>query len=173
MKKILIIAITISLFLILTGFINKEDEKVNIKSKKPMTTEEIYKSMNFIEANKAITQYEKIVDAKVYLPKKMPFKISNKFGKIDDDNRLILAFLGEDKGDVLKLYVNPNKPFEKNSNFTLKDGTNALIKKIGSSNKSQTRVLLFQKDKFQYTIGITNSEKYDENVIIKVAESIN
>lgn len=166
--RIIILSIAIIFTLTGIGFANDNNEDDFI-SDEPMSIEQIYKKMGYTKnIAKTIKRFEKQFNTKVIIPKEIPFKVHLSFVKIEDNNILSLDFIGENKKDIFKLTVNPNKPFNHvdKVNYKLNNGNPVFI----VEHEPGIRQLYMEKGKFEYILGISNSKKKQE--LIKVAEYI-
>ncbi|UOR14177.1 hypothetical protein [Halobacillus amylolyticus] len=171
-RKILLCSLLLFLMLSNTGYANKKDEG-SIESEEPMTTEELYKSMGYTKAEKAVQKYENKFDTNINFPKVMPFQAKLQFGKIED-NRLTLEFIGESKKQLFKIHVEPSNSTKQLTNKKLKDGTEVFIKHVGPNpNKPSISWLHLKRDNQKYGLGLNYYKKdVRQDKLIKAAESL-
>ncbi|GEN89443.1 hypothetical protein [Oceanobacillus sojae] len=172
MKKIvLIIAVTIISFSCFA--INTLAEEDDFTSKKPMTEEEVYKTMGYSkDISKIINIFEEKFDTKIMLPKEMPFEVRNKFAKIDEQNNLDIHYKGKYKKDNFQFIVNPESPRDVESNYKLKSGEDVYIEKIKSEISSPIIELVYKQEKLEYILYLRANGKYDKESLINIAESL-
>ncbi|TQS70558.1 hypothetical protein DX933_17490 [Ornithinibacillus gellani] len=106
----------------------------NVKSKKPMNIEEIYKAMCFEKMDTAIKKFEEKTKSNLSLPEKIPFKAKYRFGKFDEKLDLLKLVFIKDHKNIFKIQLN-TEPFNEPYNYTLKNGKKAFI--IDSPEKNQ------------------------------------
>ncbi|WP_366160537.1 hypothetical protein ABXS71_16750 [Bacillus infantis] len=121
----------------------------------------------------AIQQFEKNNNIKVDVPSVFPFKVTHKFGKIDEERKLNLRFVNKSTGQFIKMYVTPEKNYftEKTLGGILKDGTPVMINRVHPYGTS----IEFSRNNLSYCIYLShlmNSKKYSDEDLIGIANSI-
>lgn len=142
----------------------------NVKSKKPMNIEEIYKAMCFEKMDTAIKKFEEKTKSNLSLPEKIPFKAKYKFGKFDEKLDLLKLNFVKDHKNIFKIQIN-TEPFNEPYNYTLKNGTKAFIRDSPDKEKSIIS-LTFKRDKYQYILYGFKSNHVKKETFIEIAESI-
>ncbi|MFD2628505.1 hypothetical protein [Oceanobacillus kapialis] len=169
--KVVIVYIVLLVVFTGTAYANVHYKEGDFTSEKPMTVKEVYKAKGYTtEVKKTIKQFEEKYQSKLYLPEREPFEVSETYGKIKEDNTLSLHFLGVNKKDLFQIEVNPNKPFRKQSNYITNNGKKVFIEEV--NHEPIIRILYMKNAKFEYILSINNSEKYEQQLLIKIAESI-
>jgi hypothetical protein len=75
-----------------------------------MTTEEAYEANGYTSLKDATKEFEKKFHSKINLPKKLPFKVTHKYGKVEEDSKVTMEYLGENfKDNHLTVIVSLNK----------------------------------------------------------------
>ncbi|PAV28524.1 hypothetical protein CIL05_16450 [Virgibacillus profundi] len=175
MKNIILITtFYLILFFNLEQYTFATDDDHDFDSKIPMSIEEVYEVQGYLKGiDKKVKEFENKYDAVVKLPEKMPFKVNKKFARIAEDDTLSLHFIGEDQKDLFQITINPNKPLEEETNYTLDNGKKVYFEVIHPSNMSGIMQLYIKIEKFEYILGMKINEKYNKETLINVTESIN
>ncbi|MFD1019686.1 hypothetical protein [Thalassobacillus hwangdonensis] len=128
----------------------------DLDSRVPMTVDEVYQSMGYVEVSDAINTYESKTSYTIALPEKLPFQTEKNFGKAEGD-KLTIDFVSDNGKKLFKLTIQPLADTKQEYNFKLEDGSPALLK----SNPSPMNVtfLYFQKDKFLYSLSLNYYDK--------------
>lgn len=146
-------------------------EENNLNSSQPMSLEDVYRNMDYEDADTAIKKYEQKFNVDVVLPEKMPFKTTKKFGKIEK-GKLNLAFIGDSRKKVFKIFVESSTKTMNETNYKLKNGQNVLIRQNEKVHKLTW--LYLQKNKQKYTLSLNYfDEEIRKEKLIRSAESIN
>jgi hypothetical protein len=144
-------------------------------TKKPMTTEEAYEANGYTSLKVATKEFEKKYNSRVILPQKIPFKITHKYGKVEDDSKVTLEYLGENfRGSHLSIIVSLNKlgKLKGEYEYKLKNGTKVFIREHPNPNFHFPTDLSFKKDNLHYHISLLYQDKdLEKQKIIEIAES--
>lgn len=150
-------------------------------SSTPNNVESIYKQLGYKQFEKSVSEFKNQNNiSEIKLPTKYPFKITNKFGKIDpfdeNTNRLNLHYLNFETKQVFKIFISckeqtTTKALPTEEVITLSDGTEARFDPHHISGTS----LRFEKDDLIYYFYLPNkSQKYKitKKELINIAESL-
>jgi hypothetical protein len=145
-------------------------------TKKPMTTEEAYEANGYTSLKKAIKEFEKKFNSKIYIPQKIPFKVTHKYGKVEENSTITLKYLGECfKDNNLTVTVSLNKLGKLKGEYAykLKNGTEVFIQEDSNPNFHFPTSLSLKKDNLYYHIMLLYQDKdLEKQKIIEIAETL-
>lgn len=145
-------------------------------TKEPMTTEEAYEANGYTSLKKAIKKFETKFKSKINLPQKIPFKVTHKFGKVEEDSTITLKYLGECfKNNNLTVTVSLNKlgNHKGEQAYKLKNGTEVFILEDFNSNSNFPTILSFKKDNLYYQFMLLYQDKdLEKQKIIEIVETL-
>ncbi|WP_071395116.1 hypothetical protein [Bacillus tuaregi] len=173
-KKLLILLFGLVTFFALDDSSNAIDSD-KLYTKKPMTTEEAYEANGYTSLKKATKEFEKKFNSKIILPKKIPFKVTHKYGKVEEESKVTVEYLGEIfKENHLTVIVSLNKlgKLEGEYKYKLKNGTEVFIRENPNPNFHFPTSLSFKKDNLHYHFILLYQDKdLEKRKIIEIAET--
>lgn len=147
-----------------------------LQTKKPMTTEEAYEANGYTSLKEAIKEFEKRYNSRVTLPQEIPFNVTHKYGKVEDDSKVTLEYLGENfKENQLTIIVSLNKlgKLKGEYGYNLKNGTKVFIREHPNPNFHFPTSLSLKKNNLYYHFILLYQDKdLEKQKIIEVAESV-
>ncbi|WP_108671419.1 hypothetical protein [Peribacillus acanthi] len=157
--------------LLLLAIISNKHVVMAEKIKKDEIVENFTK-FGYRDFDEALGDFEQAYERKVSLPKKYPFKVTYKFGKIDNEGKLDLYYYNHTSKQIFKIFISSDINYYdeiKGREVVLADSTKAYIRKGHDLLR-----IHFVKNRLAYSVSINHirSPKITEKDLIHIANSI-
>ncbi|SFD61832.1 hypothetical protein [Bacillus sp. UNCCL81] len=147
-------------------------------TKKTTTEEKFYNTLQYGKFESALHKFETENNIKISTPKKFPFEVTHKFGKINDGtgyNRFLdLYYYNENTKEwITTIIINGNREIQKiptDQNIKV-DNLNVMYRKRNDGNL--TAQIEFHKENLTYVILVSNKvNNFQKNDVVNIVKSI-
>ena len=153
-------------------FIMSVNINQHVYAKSKMSTEHLfYKIKQYEQFDNAVKKFETANKVKIAIPKKFPFKITHKFGKLEGDSYLDLCYYNEKTKEQLQtIIINDKQSLDQiPTDLIFKVNETKVVfrqRNVGSKVK-------FHKGNLTYIIFVSNKTKnFNKNDVINIVKSI-